>query len=125
MKSLFTILLFILISNPGFSQDKTKKDSTQFDTVQYKLLKKVDINKPAITSVNRKSKASSYKIMYRPTRLGSSSPLYNTYKKNNYGAGAITTNPQKSGKSFIFETPTHYVDSLEATVKDSLPRKKD
>jgi hypothetical protein len=32
---------------------------------------------------------------YRDTRLGSSSPLYNTYEKNDYGAGAITTNPNK------------------------------
>lgn len=29
------------------------------------------------------------------TRLGSSSPLYNTYQKNDNGAGAITTNPNK------------------------------
>lgn len=35
--------------------------------------------------------------IYRDTRLGSSSPLYNTYKKNDYGAGAITTNPNKWG----------------------------
>jgi len=33
--------------------------------------------------------------VYRDTRLGSSSPLYNTYEKNNYGAGAVTTNPNK------------------------------
>lgn len=35
--------------------------------------------------------------IYRDTRLGSSSPLYNTYKKNDNGAGAITTNPNKGG----------------------------
>lgn len=34
---------------------------------------------------------------YRDTRLGSSSPLYNTYKKNDNGAGAVTTNPNKGG----------------------------
>jgi hypothetical protein len=33
--------------------------------------------------------------IYRDTRLGSSSPLYNTYEKNDNGAGAITTNPNK------------------------------
>lgn len=33
--------------------------------------------------------------IYRDTRLGSSSPLYNTYEKNNNGAGSITTNPNK------------------------------
>ena len=41
---------------------------------------------------------SSTKI-YRDTRLGGSSPLYNTYRKNDYGAGAITTNPNKNGSS--------------------------
>lgn len=35
--------------------------------------------------------------LYSDVRLGSSSPLYNTYEKNNYGAGAVTTNPNKSG----------------------------
>ncbi|MEO8412954.1 MAG: hypothetical protein ABI472_04815 [Ginsengibacter sp.] len=33
--------------------------------------------------------------MYRDTRLGGSSQMYNSYKKNDYGAGAITTNPNK------------------------------
>jgi len=33
--------------------------------------------------------------IYRDTRLGSSSPLYNTYEKNDDGAGAVTTNPNK------------------------------
>src|SRR6185437_10586767 len=40
--------------------------------------------------------------IYRDTRLGSSSPLYNTYKKNDYGAGAITTNPYKTGSSINY-----------------------
>lgn len=44
--------------------------------------------------------------IYRDTRLGSSSPLYNTYRKNDYGAGAITTNPNKgSGDS----SPSPYI----------------
>jgi len=33
--------------------------------------------------------------VYRDTRLGSSSPSYNTYEKNDDGAGAVTTNPNK------------------------------
>ncbi len=37
--------------------------------------------------------------IYRDTRLGGSSPYYNTYKKNDYGAGAITTNPNKGNGS--------------------------
>lgn len=34
---------------------------------------------------------------YRDTRLGSSSPLYNTYRTNDNGAGSVTTNPNKEG----------------------------
>lgn len=37
--------------------------------------------------------------IYRPTRLGSSSPVYNTYRSNNNGAGSVTTNPNKGGGS--------------------------
>ena len=32
--------------------------------------------------------------MYRPTRLGSSSPQYDTYDKNKKGAGSVTTSPK-------------------------------
>lgn len=31
---------------------------------------------------------------YRDTRLGSSSPLYDTYEKNSNGAGSVTSNPK-------------------------------
>lgn len=44
-----------------------------------------------------KSRPPKKKKIYRDTRLGSSSPMYNTYKKNDKGAGAITTNPNKGG----------------------------
>lgn len=37
--------------------------------------------------------------IYRDTRLGSSSPLYNTYKKNDFGAGAVTNNPNKGSSA--------------------------
>ena len=39
--------------------------------------------------------------IYRDTRLGSSSPQYSTYEKNDHGAGAVTTNPNKSGGAGI------------------------
>lgn len=42
---------------------------------------------------------SSRSAIYRDTRLGSSSPLYDSYKKNNDGAGSVTTNPNKRGGS--------------------------
>ncbi|MEP7253795.1 MAG: hypothetical protein ABI683_15485 [Ginsengibacter sp.] len=32
--------------------------------------------------------------VYIDTRLGSSTPQYDTYKKNNYGAGSVTTSPK-------------------------------
>lgn len=32
---------------------------------------------------------------YMDTRLGSSSPQYNTWEKNNNGAGSVTTNPKQ------------------------------
>lgn len=35
--------------------------------------------------------------IYRDTRLGSSSSMYDTYEKNDNGAGAITNNPNKWG----------------------------
>lgn len=139
MKNILTILLFLFISNTGYSQQKTKEeiknetDSAQLDSTKYKPLKKVDINK-------RKYKFKQ-KPLYRPTRLGSSSPLYDTYKKNDYGAGAITTNPNKSGRSFIYSTSPEAgrkaVDSIlvirdsifvvrdtTIIVKDSIPSKK-
>lgn len=36
-------------------------------------------------------------LQYRDTRLGSSSPQYDTYQKNDNGAGSVTTNPNKKG----------------------------
>ncbi len=52
--------------------------------------------------------------MYRDTRLGSSSPLYNTYIKNKYGAGAVTTNPNKwgSGAPVFIPEPKPESDTL-------------
>jgi hypothetical protein len=44
---------------------------------------------------NKPAHSTHHHTMYRDTRLGSSSKLYDTYKKNDYGAGAITTNPNK------------------------------
>jgi hypothetical protein len=46
-------------------------------------------------SKNYKERVPTKTVMYRDTRLGSSSPQYNTYKKNDNGAGAVTTNPNK------------------------------
>lgn len=129
MKNIYIILLFLLISNSGYSQDKIKKDSTQIDTIQYKkIVKKVKVNNRIIYPMN-KNKKHQYKMvpqkLYRPTRLGSSSPNSDTYKKNDFGAGAVTTNPHKNDRSFIFKSPSKVADSLETNVKDSISQKKD
>lgn len=42
------------------------------------------------------------KSFYRDTRLGSSAPMYNTYRSNNNGAGSVTTNPNKAGGGAVF-----------------------
>ena len=111
-------VLIFLFSATGFSQD----------TTHYKVLQKVNVNKNTRDSLNSNYKLHLHNpphIIYRDTRLGSSSPLYNTYKKNDYGAGAVTTNPNKSGRSFIDNSANNYLDSLETTSKDSIPPKKD
>lgn len=106
MKSLyiFAVLIF-LFSAKGFSQD----------TTHYKVLQKVKVQKNTKTSPNPNTQVHFQNpAMYRDTRLGSSSPLYNTYKKNDYGAGAVTTNPNKSaGPAIINEPPVIKIDSLK------------
>ena len=82
----------IFIATAAFSQDST------YNTVHSKITFKDKPQKKSgnITfdkKTNRKKKDTT--IMYRDTRLGSSSPQYNTYKKNKFGAGAVTTNPNK------------------------------
>lgn len=52
-------------------------------------------NQPAATPTLPVIPPENNNTIYRDTRLGSSSPLYNTYKKNDNGAGAVTTNPNK------------------------------
>lgn len=68
--------------------------------------------KPAI--LKQKSQKPVATPMYRDTRLGSSSPLYNTYQKNDNGAGAITTNPNKSGGVIPISPEEKTIDSAAA-----------
>lgn len=109
---IFSVLIF-LFSTTGFSQD----------TAKYKVLQKVNVNKKVSDSAKKNYKIHLNKqpqVIYRDTRLGSSSPIYNTYKKNDYGAGAVTTNPNKSdAPSFIYTSPVIKKDSLRL-VKDSV-----
>ncbi|MEO7314140.1 MAG: hypothetical protein ABIW47_03065 [Ginsengibacter sp.] len=108
MKAIFVLTVFIfLFSVSGFSQDSAK----------FKVLQKVNVKKknPDPAKKNYTIKLNKQpQIMYRDTRLGSSSPLYKTYKKNDYGAGAITTNPNKSdAPSFIYTSPVIKTDTLK------------
>ena len=136
MKNLFILLLFTIFSTAAYSQSETIKDSTQTDTIprtdsiKYKVLQKVNVNKFNIDSTyNGKSDnkirfKNKKRKLYRPTRLGSSSPLYDTYKENDFGAGAVTTNPNKSGKSSVTNPQIIVVDSVKTKPTDSLPSKK-
>ena len=78
-------LVLMLISINGFSQD----------TLQKRPVQKHVITKRTVTgTANNHSQSVAKKPMYRDTRLGSSTKKYNTYKKNKYGAGAVTTSPK-------------------------------
>lgn len=82
LKSIISVV-FMLSFMLASAQDSTmNKSKTVTTTHKYRN----------ITSTPPKKKH-----IYRDTRLGSSSPMYNTYKKNDKGAGAITTNPNKGG----------------------------
>ena len=99
MKTKFVLLLpGILISCVAFSQDSTF-------SYQYKN-KIVPKNEqqvyPAITSGSKANTDASHPIYY-DTRLGSSSPLYNSYQKNDYGAGAVTNDYNKGQSAGIRE----------------------
>jgi len=54
----------------------------------------VEVVKPVVSSAKppvAKIQPSQTTKPYSRNRLGSSSPLYDTYEKNNYGAGSVTT----------------------------------
>jgi hypothetical protein len=92
--NLLLTFAFVCISSIAFCQDSsfhksenkvTFRNQTQFHGVA-----------PAQKKYRADSQVSSKKTsLYGTSRLGSSSPRYNTYKKNDYGAGAITTDPHK------------------------------
>jgi len=88
-KILFLFTLAFIISTHVWAQDTAKEKSTLPDQTY------------PINAATNDYNAPRHKI-YRDTRLGSSSPYYNTYEKNDYGAGAITTNPHKSGGTTFF-----------------------
>ncbi len=92
MKKFITIMLAcVFISLKGFCQDTAhlSKKSAVHKSSQ-------NANKVLVSRTRNKPIAMpAKKPMYRDTRLGSSSKKYNTYKKNDNGAGAVTNNPDK------------------------------
>ncbi len=80
----FVVMVATSFSLAAYSQDSTKKEL-----------------KPRMKSGSIQMHKKKYKRMhdttkiYRDTRLGSSEKKYNTYKKNDNGAGAVTTSPKK------------------------------
>lgn len=92
MKTKLLILIpGILISASAFCQDSASSSRSKN--------KVIFNNEPRVhsTIIPAQKKSFTEPQIYNDIRLGSSSPMYNTYEKNDYGAGAITTNPHKSG----------------------------
>lgn len=79
----FVIAFTILAISPAFSQDTSQNQ------------KLTEEHTYPIRPNKRKYNISGKRHIYRDTRLGGSSPYFNTYQKNDYGAGAITTDPNK------------------------------
>lgn len=104
-KPLVAIIFSFLISNIAYSQD-TSSNQRLSENQTYHVTPSANPNNNMTGVMTRDSTTKITHHIYRPTRLGSSSPLYNTYEKNDYGAGAITTNPNKSGGGSFTPPPT-------------------
>lgn len=100
------ITLFLIFSFTTFS-------AVSQDTSQNQRLKE-EYTYP-IKSNHKKYKPAIKHHIYRDTRLGGSSPYFNTYQKNDYGAGAITTDPNKSNG--IAKYPGDHFDSSKLSSK--------
>ena len=77
-------LFLVLCSVKGFSQT----------TQQAKQTSAVATSTTKTTAMHKKTIAKAPHKIYFDTRKGSSSPLYNTWRKNANGAGAVTTSPK-------------------------------
>jgi len=113
MKTQFLLIIpGIFISVNSFCQDSTSSKNKN-------ILQNQGQVHTTITPAQQ-SEANN-QIIYRDTRLGSSSPLYNTYEKNKNGAGGVTTDYYKSQGSGIPESipPQHYFDTTQHTYRDT------
>jgi len=104
IKTFGSLIIPLFISNTVFSQDTSANQRLSQDQTYQVAAPTNPNNMTGVT--NGDSTTNTTNHFYRPTRLGSSSPLYNTYQKNDYGAGAVTTNPNKSGGGTYTPPPT-------------------
>lgn len=92
-KILPLLVLCVLTSIGGYTQDTTHHLAPNKTTIQksnHPVLKK----ETTYPYPGKNYKVVVKKPIYRDTRLGSSSKKYNTYKKNDNGAGSVTTSPK-------------------------------
>lgn len=98
-KILPLVVISCLVAGKTLSQDTSRSYHDTTHVATYKkdfsnsYLYKKDLFKS--DAQNKQISIHAKNHIYRDTRLGSSSLMYNTYKKNDYGAGAITTNTNK------------------------------
>ena len=85
-KIFITLIFSIALALKGNAQDTTKMHTN---------VNKVQVNNLRNPTHRKAKNTKSTSKIYRDTRLGSSEPQYNTYKKNDNGAGAVTTSPKK------------------------------
>lgn len=97
MKTNFLLTFaFVCISSIAFGQDSFfHKSENKVTFKNHPELHGTTIQPQKKYQPNNSSISAKKTPVYRSTRLGSSSPQYDTYKKNDYGAGAITTDPNK------------------------------
>ncbi len=98
--SFFIIVFTVLATSSAFSQD-TSQNQKLTEEHTYPIKSKKYYKTPAKPQI------------YRDTRLGGSSPGHRTYKTNDYGAGAITTDPHKGSGSAKY--PDVHFDSSKLT----------
>ncbi len=98
--SFFIIVFLVTATSSVFSQD-TSQNQKLTEEHTYPIKSKKHYKTPAKPQI------------YRDTRLGGSSPGHRTYKTNDYGAGAITTNPHKGSGSATY--PDVHFDSSKLT----------
>lgn len=110
MKSKFSLIAFILFSTTAFCQDSAS--FKPHNKVIFKNEPQVHSTISPAEKINGDNTSTKQSPIYRDTRLGSSSPMYNTYQKNDNGAGSVTNDPNKGvSGSPVFVAPA--TDSIK------------